>query len=267
MGRAAILVSLCLAAGCAGPRLRVCADPNNLPFSNAALDGFENRLADLVARDLGLNGVTYTWWAQRRGFFRETLNAGACDVVMGVPRGFELALTTRPYYRSTYVFVSRRDGPQVTSLDDARLQHVRIGVPLVGEDGAQPPPAHALSRRGLVQNVVGYSVYGDYREDSPPARLIAAVARGDVDVAIAWGPLAGYFAARQPMALDVLPMPVAAASEPLPFAFDIAMAVRRDDRALRDRLDAVIVRRQVDIAALLATYHVPTQPIGEGTTP
>ncbi|HMH55230.1 MAG TPA: transporter substrate-binding domain-containing protein, partial [Gemmatimonadales bacterium] len=142
--------------------LRVCADPNNLPFSNQRREGFENRLADLIAGELG-DTVRYTWQPQRRGFLRNTLNANACDVVMGMPLGSDRVLTTRPYYRSSYVFVSRKDRHlRVRSLDDPVLRKLRIGVQLVGDDYANTPPVHALSRRGIVKNLVGYSVLGDY---------------------------------------------------------------------------------------------------------
>src|SRR5207253_1835343 len=148
-----------------------------LPFSNRRLEGFENRIGALIARELGAK-VSYTWWAQRRGFFRNTLKAGLCDVVLGVPAGFEMAATTRPYYRSTYVFVTRRGrGLDVRSFDDASLRRLKIGVPLAGNDYANPPPAHALSRRGIVDNVVGYTLYGDYAAANPPARIVEAVAR------------------------------------------------------------------------------------------
>jgi ABC-type amino acid transport substrate-binding protein len=126
--------------------LRVCADPNNLPFSNERGEGFENKLAEMLAADLGAE-LRYTWWAQRRGFFRNTLRAGSCDVVLGVPAGFELALTTSPYYRSTYAFVSRKDRHLgVRSFDDEALRRLKVGVQLVGDDGANTPPAHALAR-------------------------------------------------------------------------------------------------------------------------
>src|SRR5215208_1499473 len=139
------------AAPAAGPEsrrvLRVCADPNNLPFSNARQEGFENKIAALVARDLRAD-LRYTWAAQRRGFVRSTLGAGECDVVMGVPAGLDRVSTTSPYYRSTYVFVSRRDGAaDIRSLDDPRLRRVRVGVQMIGDDYANSPPAHALARR------------------------------------------------------------------------------------------------------------------------
>jgi mxaJ protein len=246
-----------VAVAAAPAPLRVCADPNNLPFSNARLEGFENRLATLVARELGVP-VQYTWWAQRRGFLRSTLNARLCDVVLGLPTSVEMARTTRPYYRSTYVFVTRRDRRlRLTSFDDPALRTLTIGVPLIGDDGANAPPAHALSRRGIIRNVVGYSVYGDYREDSPPSRLIAAVADGEIDAAVAWGPLAGYFAARQKAPLDVRPVAPQVDRPFLPFVFDISMAVRRDDTALHARLNEIIDRARPEIDAILREYHVP----------
>src|SRR5690349_23062640 len=154
--------------------LRVCADPNNLPFSNQRGEGFENKIAELLAHDMG-DRVEYTWWAQRRGFFRNTLKSGACDVVIGVPAGFEMALTTRPYYRSTYVFLYRKDrGLKINSLDDPSLKNLRIGVQIIGDDFTNTPPAHALSRRNIVANVRGYTLYGDYSQPDPPARIVDA---------------------------------------------------------------------------------------------
>src|SRR4051812_7543 len=174
--------------------LRVCADPNNLPFSNRAGEGFENRLAEMVAQKLG-KFVVYTWWAQRRGFIRHTLKAGDCDVVMGVPAHYDLVETTRPYYRSTYVFVSQAARLlQLKAIDDPQLRRLSIGVHLIGDDGNNTPPAHALGQQGIVDNVRGYMIYGDYREPDPPARLIEAVGRGEIDIAAAWGPLAGFSA-------------------------------------------------------------------------
>ena len=236
--------------------LRVCSDPNNLPFSNSQRDGFENRIADLLARDLGTR-VDYTWWAQRRGFLRNTLNAGVCDVVIGYPTGADLVLTTRPYYRSTYVFVSRSSRRlRIRSFDDPQLRQLRVGVQLIGDDGANTPPAHALSRRGVVQNVVGYSVYGDYRTNSPPSGIVAAVANGDVDVAAVWGPLAGYFAAQQRVPLDLFPV-TPQLDDQLPQSFDISMAVRADDRVRLDRLNRFLDQRRGELGRILAAYHVP----------
>jgi mxaJ protein len=239
------------------PELAVCSDPNNLPFSNARREGFENKLAELIARDLGMR-VRYTWWAQRRGFVRNTLNEGLCDVVMGIPASFERTAVTRPYYRSTYAFVYRRDaGIRVRSFDDPILRTLRLGVQMVGDDYANTPPAHALANRGIIGNVRGYTVYGDYREANPPARIIEAVARGEIDVAIAWGPLAGYFATRQGVPLEVVPVSPQVDLPFLPFVYDIAIGVRRGNDSLRTRLDDVLARRRADIARLLDEYGVP----------
>lgn len=259
MKRFSFLLALLLLPGCAksARELRVCADPNNLPFSNRKLQGFESELASLIAREMGAT-VRYTWWAQRRGFIRNTLNTGACDVVMGIPSSFELALPTRPYYRSTYVFVTRKDsGLDVRSFDDPVLKKVRIGVQLIGDDYANAPPAHALAGRGVVGNVIGYTVYGDYREDSPPSRIVRAVAAGEVDVAVVWGPLAGYFAPRQPAPLTIVPVSPKIDLPFLPFVFDISMGVRRGDPALRDELDEILERKKPEIDAVLDRYGVP----------
>ncbi len=239
------------------PLLRVCADPNNLPFSNGRREGFENKLADLVAKDLGKK-VVYAWWPERRGFIRETLNAGRCDIVMGVPAGYDLALTTRPYYRSTYVFVSRRDrNLHIRSFNDPRLRTLKIGVHAAGADDAVVPAVQALSHRGIVTNVRGYSIYGDYSKPNPPADLVEGVVKGEVDVAIGWGPLVGYFARRSPVPLDVVAVSPQVDIPYTPFVFDIAMGVRHNDTALRDALDKVIERRQSEIDHVLATYGVP----------
>ncbi|HJR09214.1 MAG TPA: substrate-binding domain-containing protein [Pyrinomonadaceae bacterium] len=245
--------------------LRVCADPNNLPFSNERGEGFENKLAELVAREMHTR-VEYTWWAQRRGFFRNTLKAGLCDVVLGVPSSFELTLTTSPYYRSTYVFVSRKDRHLgIRSFDDAALRQLKVGVQLIGDDSANTPPAHALSARKIIQNVVGYTVYGDYAEANPPARIIDAVARGDVDVAVAWGPLAGYFARRSKVALEVVPVSPQFDLPFLPFVYDISMGVRRGDDALKEELERILELKRAEIEHILDDYGVPragvaTQP-------
>jgi len=236
--------------------LRVCSDPNNLPFSNKAGEGFENRIAEAIARDHGTT-VQYTWWAERRGFLRNTLNAGTCDVVMGYPSHADPVATTRPYYRSTYVFVTRRsEHLHVRSLDDPILRKVRVGVQLMGNDGANSPPAHALSNRGIVSNVVGYTVYGDYRQPNPASSIVSAVARGDVDVAAVWGPLAGFFAARQRVRLDLVPV-TPRVDGALPQAFAISMAVRKRDAQRLRVLDTYIQSHQRDIDRILDEYHVP----------
>jgi mxaJ protein len=237
--------------------LRVAADPNNLPFSNDRGEGFENAIVALVARDLGMR-VTYVWRAQRRGFFRETLGArGDCDLVAGVPLGFERALATVPYYRSSYVFVTRADRRlAIRSLDDPVLRRMRIGVQLIDGQSASPP-AHALARRGLTSRLVGFTLYGDYRRPHPPERILHAVADGEVDVAIVWGPLAGYFASREPVALAIATVPDDVSRPDTPMAFDIAMGVRPGDTALRRAVSDVLVRRRAEVDHILDRYGVP----------
>jgi len=249
---------LLLLATAPAPRvLRVCADPNNLPFSNRARQGFENRLAELVADKLHAT-VRYTWWAQRRGFVRHTLGAGRCDLVMGMPASDDRVLTTRPYYSSTYVFLSRRSaGPPVTSLDDPRLRRLRIGLHFIGDDYHNTPAAAALARRGIVRNLVGYSIYGDYSQPNPPARLVEAVARGDVDVAVVWGPFAGYFGPRTGVPLVSAPVKPAIDARGIPFVFAISAAVRKGDTVLRREVDAALSQARPQVAAVLKRYGVP----------
>ncbi len=237
--------------------LRVCADPNNLPFSDARGRGFENRIARVLAAELH-DTVQYTWWAQRRGFVRNTLKARRCDAVIGAPVGDEQLRTTMPYYRSTYVFVTRRGTPPVRSFDDPRLRRMRVGVHVIGADNNSLPPGVALTRRGIVRNVRGYSIYGDYRQESPPARLVEAVARGDVDVAVVWGPLAGYYARRSRVPLDVTPVAPTPADGPTArMDFAIALGVRRADDSLHVALERALVRRAGAVRRILLEYRVP----------
>jgi mxaJ protein len=241
----------------AAASLTVCADPNNLPFSNRARQGFENKLVALLARDMGLQ-VSYVWWAQRRGYVRNTLNEEKCDIWPGVASGVDRLATTRPYYRSTYVFVTRsRDALAGLTFDDERLRSRTIGVQMIGDNAMNTPPAHSLARRGLIQNVRGYMLYGDYSKPNPPADIIRAVEKGDIDVAIVWGPLAGYFGSRSAVPLRIERVSPALDTPQYPMTFQIAMGVRRDNTVLRDRLDALLQRDAPQITALLNDYHVP----------
>jgi mxaJ protein len=236
--------------------LRVCADPNNLPFSNRRLEGMENRLADLIGREMNV-AVRYVWWAQRRGFFRNTLDAQRCDVVLGVPSNLRSVLTTQPYYRSSYVFLTRRDRRlAIESFDDPRLARLRIGVQLVG-DGANTPPMDALARRGLAPNLVGYTVFGDYSKPNPPARIVDAVTRGEVDVAVVWGPLAGFFARRSSVPLALRPVPETVGPGEASSAFSISLGVRKDDEALRADLDRILRKCRGEVEQILDDYGVP----------
>jgi mxaJ protein len=236
---------------------RVCADPNNLPFSNEKGEGFENRIAERLASDLGLP-LQYTWKPQRRGFVRTTLNAGECDVIMGVPNSYDMVQTSRPYYHSTYVFVYRRDrGYHITSLADSALRRLKIGIHVIGDDYHNTPPAQALAARGIIDNVQGYTIYGDYSRPNPPARLIDAVARGDVDVAIVWGPLAGYFVPREPVPLAIVPVPASSDISGEKWTFAISMGVRHRDSGLAQLLDQLLDREQPSIDSILSEFGVP----------
>ena len=235
--------------------LWVCADPNNMPFSNAQGEGFENKIARLVADDLGRR-LRYFWEPQRRGFVRTTLKAGNCEVVIGVPSAYELVEATRPYYQSTYVFVSRR-GLRFRSFDDPRLATLSIGIQIVGEDYGNPPPAQALASRHLAGNVRGFTVYGDYSRAAPQRAIIDAVAAGRVDTAVVWGPLAGYFASRAQVPLDITAVTPSVDRFGLPFAFEISMGVRPGAIAFRAQLDDLIDRRQTDLQSILRAYRVP----------
>jgi mxaJ protein len=252
--------SMMIGAAANAAALRICADPNNLPFSDQAGQGFENKIVGLIAQDLG-STIDYTWWAQRRGYVRHTLKADICDVWPGVASSAEMMTSTRPYYRSSYVFVTRADrGLHIASFDDPRLRKLIIGVQMVGSDAMNTPPAHALARRGIVQNVRGYMLYGDYRQPHPPSAIIDAVEDGDVDVAVVWGPLAGYFAAQGSKPLTIQPVQPSRDSTELPMAFYVSMGVRRGDNALLERLDDSLERNHAAISAILADYHVPILP-------
>jgi len=239
--------------------LRVCGDPDNMPFSNAKEEGFDNKIAEVIARAMG-DSVVYLWWPHRRGFVRSTLRAAECDVIIGVPTNFDPALETKPYYRSTYYFVSRRDrNLHVTSLDDPALKTLRVGVNLIGYDYTNTPPAEALAARGISKNVKGFSTfYGP--ETAKPADIIDAVVKGTIDVALVWGPLAGYYAKHASVPLELVPLPDSDAKSGVPFAYDMAIGVRHSDQDLRATLDSILTAKGDAIRQILGEYAVPTLP-------
>ena len=240
-----------------GRVLRVCADPDNMPFSNARGEGFENRIAALLAQEIHAELET-TWRTSRRGFLRRTLQSGACDVVMGVLAGAPSVAPTKPYYRSTYVAVSRRAAAlSFGSYDEPSLRKLRIGLPAVGADGANTPPADALARRGIADNVYGYVNYSDGSPNDGPSHIVDAVANGEIDVAFVWGPVGGYFAKAHQDELTVAPAPSDLAHVESAFAYDIAIGVAKDETALRDELDGALARRRQDLSAILKDYGVP----------
>ncbi|HEX4488636.1 MAG TPA: quinoprotein dehydrogenase-associated putative ABC transporter substrate-binding protein [Terriglobales bacterium] len=230
--------------------LKVCADPDNLPYSNRASAGYENKIAELLARDLG-RPLQYHWARLGRGFVREYLNQHECDLLIEVPAEYAQVLTTPPYFTSSYMFVTRESRkPKVTSFDDPDLRNFRIGVQTVADDYA--PPAHALARRGLISNTVGFN--GKRQGDGA---IVHAVATGSIDLAVVWGPVAGYYSRKErtPLRLD---MPPAFDNPSLPFRFSISMGVRKDDRKLRDEVAAFLIKRKFVVDAVLRRYGVPT---------
>lgn len=235
----------------AAAEFRVCADPDNLPYSNSAGAGFENKLAELLAKELG-ERLTYEWRSQRRGFVRSTLNAGKCDVMMSAPVGYDLVETTKPYYRSTYVFVSRADrNLKLHALKDPQLKSLTVGVDLLGEEGAMTPPAMALARLGVIANVHGYMAH---RNPAPsPADAVGAVETGQVDVAAVWGPSA----AQRQTVLVASPIGDGEDFAPFRFAFDIGLGLRKGDEELKQRLNEALTRRSAEIHALLVENGVP----------
>ena len=253
------LAALCLALLASSARaeipLRVCADPNNMPFSNAAGEGFENKIAVLIAEKLG-RPLQFVWRAQRRGFLREGLNAGECDLVTAVPLGAGAVRSSRPYYRSTYVFLTRPGEPKPMSVDDPSLATRLIGVQLIGDDSMNSPPAHLLTDRGFIQNIRGYPVYGDYRDAAPSRRIVDAVAKREVDLAAVWGPIAGFFASQENPPLVVTPI-AQPNDAPIPMSFDIAMGVRRPAVDLADAVNQALAELEPQIHEILVAYHVP----------
>ena len=236
------------------PALRVCGDPENLPFSNERLEGFENRIAAVVAAELGATPV-YAWWPHQRGLVRNTIDAGTCDVIFGVPEGLDFVLWTEPYYRSSYVMAYRGDrGYDFRSLDAPELHELRIGVHV------NTPPEESLARRGLLDNVSTYSLFFDPRGDRDrPRKLLDDLVAGTVDVAVAWGPLAGWAARTSGAPLELVPLE----DEPgVPLSFDISMGVAKGNEELKDRLEAAIDRRRAEILAILEEYGVPVVPAG-----
>lgn len=253
LGLIFLLCGICVQARAA---LIVCADPNNLPFSNRSEAGYENQLARILARELHTS-VRYEWWAQRRGFARNTLGQSRCDIWPGVAAGIQSMATSNPYYRSTYVFVSLQSQPlEHLSLDDPRLRKLLIGVQLVGDDGVNTPPASALTERGMTGNVRGFTLYGDYRRHDPPTAILDAVVKRAVNVALVWGPLAGYYARHSRLPLRLEPISTDAGS-PSPMSFAIAVGVRRNEPQLLGQINDVLRRDAPQIQRLLQRYGVP----------
>jgi mxaJ protein len=233
--------------------VKFCADPNNMPFSNDRGEGFENRIATLIAADMGAT-ATFVWTPEWRGFIRKGLGAGLCDVVPGVPVDFQRVRATKPYYTASYAFVQPAGtSAPITSFDDASLRGKRIGVQLVGNDGANTPPMTELARRGITNGIKGYMVFGDWSKPDPLLPVVQGVARGDVDISVVWGPVADYYAARQ-----TPPLRVTHINDIPDMTFSISMGVRKPDTALADQINRSLDKRQADIRKILADYYIQT---------
>jgi quinoprotein dehydrogenase-associated probable ABC transporter substrate-binding protein len=228
--------------------LRVCADPANLPFSNDKGEGFENKIADIVAGELKLP-VEYTWFPQATGFIRQTLFAKRCDVVLGYAQGDDLVLNTNHYYRSTYALVHRKDGALdgISGLSDPRLQGKHIGVI------AGTPPATTMAQLGLIQHARPYPLMVDRRYDSPGERMIGDIQSGEIEAGVLWGPIAGYFASKAGLAVVPLLKDEGAAR----MAYRITFGVRPLEDDWKRELNTLIARRQGDLDAVLLAFGVP----------
>jgi mxaJ protein len=237
--------------------LRVCSDPDNLPNSNAGGEGFENKIAELLATTWNAK-LEYIWWAAPRGIMR---------IFLQVPAGFDMAGVTKPYYRTSYVIVQRKNAAhRVTGLDDPALKTMRIGVHLFAADGENTPPAMALSAHGVVGNLEGFSttyVGGN----NHPFDIIQAVVSDSIDVAFVWGPIAGYWAKK--LGAEVIMTPVLDDSlSRIPFAFSMGFGVRRRDSEFKDSLQKFIDAKRPEIQALLESYGIPLLPLpGDSSVP
>ena len=239
--------------------IRVCADPDNMPSSNQKGEGYENKIAELIATELKAK-LSYVWYPNRRGYFR-ILNGNYSDMALEAPAGLDLTGVTKPDFRSGYVFVARVGSgfENLSSLADPRLKKLKIGVNVYTSDAENSPPAMALSRYGVVGNLTGY--YTFYSDKDRPEDIIKGVSNKDVDIAIAWGPLAGYFAKQSPVPLKLTPLPAKDSLSDIPFQYNMGIAVRRKDKEFRDSLQTVLERRRPEIDAILKQYGVPMLPI------
>jgi mxaJ protein len=259
-----LILTLLLMSGSAAAghltELRVCGDPDNLPYSNEKQEGFENRIAEVVARDLGA-ALRYYWWPHQRGLVRNTLSADKCDVLIGIPKGYDLVLWTKPYYRSTHAVVYRAGrGLSIRSLDDPALRTLRIGV------HRGMPPHDLLAERGILANVASYSLFHDPQDKDPAHRatkVLDDVLAGSLDVAIVWGPWAGHFAKQHPSALEIVPL---VDGGPIPLSFEVSMGVKKGARELRAELETALARHDAEIMKILDDYGVPRLPLANGAS-
>jgi quinoprotein dehydrogenase-associated probable ABC transporter substrate-binding protein len=238
--------------------LRICADADNLPFSNQQQQGFENRLASMLAKDMQAR-VEYAWVAKRRGGTLRLLRERKCDVVLGAPVEMEGFATTQPYYRSAYAMVTTREKASAfTGLDAPALATSHIGLEAIGNDNSNTPVAHALARRQLSANIIGYTAFDTSESQTVPARMLEAIENGEIDVAFLWGPFAGWYAKPFGDHLAINIIANDSQAKDLRFAFSIAAATRPKDIALRDEIDACLAKHTADVSQLLREYGIPT---------
>lgn len=229
--------------------LRVCADPNNLPFSNDKGEGFENKIAEVLAGDLGVP-VRYTWFPDTVGFIRATLNARRCDIIIGTVSGNELVQNTNPYYRSTYALIYKTDrGLAVKALEDPVLQTLKIGAI------AGTPPTTILATQGLLKNLRSYQLVVDTRFDHPAEELIHDVAAGTIDVGVVWGPIAGFYALRESTPLSVVALE--STNTPMQMDYRITMGVRHNEPEWKRKINGLIRKHQAEINQILFGFGVP----------
>ncbi len=230
--------------------LRVCADPRDLPFSNEAGEGFENKIAELLAQKLGKT-LAYEFYPGSTGFVRNTLNAHRCDVIMGMPQGDDIVQGTNPYYRTTYSLVSRQGSglENVDSLEDPLLQNKRIGIV------AGTPPATNLAVNGLLGNIKSYPLVVDTRVDAPTSTMMDDLEGDRIDVAILWGPIAGYLAKNAKIPVKVTPLVKETSGQRM--IYRIGMGVRHSDQEWKRLLNKLIAENQAEITHILTTYGVP----------
>jgi len=229
--------------------LRVCADPASLPFSNQKREGFENKIADLLAQELKVP-VRYTWYPDSIGFLRNTLGARRCDLVMGIVAGAELVLNTSPYYRSSYVIVTRRkDNLAIDQLSDPRLKTLKIGLT------AGTPPADVIAGLGLMRNVRPYPLIVDTRFDQPGKVMIEDLAKNEIDAAILWGPIGGYYAKQHGDQMTVTPL--LKESKSVRMDFYITMGVRPNETEWKRQVNGLIKDNEDRIVSILKEYGIP----------
>lgn len=235
--------------------LRVCADPNNLPYSNQQEAGFDNRIANIIAEELNAQ-LVYEWYPQGTSMVQRKLREGDCDLMLGVSEGYGGMLSTLAYYQSTFVMVYREgEGYDLETLDDEVLKKLRLAAETPGV-----PPFASLMRRGLA---TGTQIIEsrDLLAQPPFSPIVNSVADSTVDVAILWGPIAGYFSQKQPRKLKVVPVLPEFELPATSMIYAITMAVRPGDDAFRDRLNYVITRRWDQIRGLMEQFQFPEIPL------